>query len=283
MVEKPSGFFFSTKTTADSSYYEKYQLRPYNPDDLFQKRGNYDIFDEMRGDEQINSLLTLKKFFIINGKRDIECEDEKIKDFLYMCLDFYLEETFDKKLLNILSAVDYGFSLTEKIFGIKDTEFGQKIVLTNLRTRPPHTFEFDQDVYGDITQIRQHQGRGSDIQLEPQKFIHYAYQKEFDNPYGRSEFNSGVYRAWWSKNFLIKLWNIYLERFGMPTVVGTYPASMVQHRADLIATLKNIQAKTSITLPEGITVDTLAGSTSNQSEYEKAIDKYNTFIARYQE
>ena len=278
---QPSTNLFAETTKADSSLYNAYNLRPYNPDDIWQKRGNYDIFDEMRTDDQISALLTLKKFFILNGDRDIQCEDEKIKDFLEMNLDYFYDGFFEKALFNILSCIDYGYSLTEKIFAYEDVpEFGKKIILKKLKTRPPHSFEFDQDDKGNIINIRQDQSKGADIKIDPKKMIHYVYQMEFDNPYGKSELNMGVYRAWWSKNAIIKFWNIYLERFGMPTAVGKYPTGRIANLADFKKTLKNLQAKTSITMPTDFEVQLLQAASSGSDGYEKAIDKYNTMIAR---
>lgn len=280
--EQPAGFFFSEITKADSTLYDAYNLRPYNPDDLYQKKGSYELFDEMRSDEQINAVLSLKKHLILNSDWKIESEDENVKEFLEYNLHERLDELFEKKLYNMLSCLDFGFSLTERTFEYDDIEKfpGKKLYLKSLKTRAPHAFEFDQDEYGNVTQIRQDTSSGKDIELDPANFIHYAYQKEFDNPYGRSEFNIGVYKCWWSKNAIIKFWNIYLERHGSPTAVGTIPKDLIKEQENVKKALKNLQSKTSITVPEGITIDLLEASEKGGDGFEKAIDKYNTLIAR---
>jgi SPP1 gp7 family putative phage head morphogenesis protein len=279
---KPTNNIYTEQTKANSSLYEPYDLRPYNPNELYQKRGNYDIYDEMREDEQIKAVLSLKKFLILGHKWEIETDNEEIKEFIEFNLHYLLEGSFQNALYQILSSLDYGFSITEKIFkNINHPKFGNKIILKNLKTRPPHTFEFDQDDKGNITKIRQDQALGSDINVNKKKVIHYTYQKEFSNPYGSSEFNLGVYRAWWSKNAIIKFYNIYLERFGMPTVVGTYPQTLAKEKNALNNALKGIQAKTAITIPEGITLDLLSKQgASGRSGYKEAIDMYDTMIAR---
>ena len=271
---------FKLVTQADSSYYADYFLRPYNPDDIFQKKYNYDLFREMREDDQIGAVLTLKKFFILSGQREIQCDNKDVADFITWNIDYYLDCLFDESLLDILTCIDFGFSITEKVFKITDTQkWGKKIVLDQLRTRPPDTFEFDQDSQGNIIKIRQHTA-GADIEIDAPKVIHYMYQPEYDNPYGTSELNLGIYRAWWSKNAIIKFWNIYLERFGMPTVVGKYPQGMSSGINDLKAVLKNIQSKTSIIIPEEVKLELLNAGSGGQDGYEKAIDKYNIMIAR---
>ena len=45
----------------DSPYYSKSQLAPYNPDDLYQKKGSLDIYEKMTHDDQIKAVMTMKK------------------------------------------------------------------------------------------------------------------------------------------------------------------------------------------------------------------------------
>lgn len=267
---------------ADSSYYEKYQLKPYNPSDLYQQQGSYRLYDKIREDDQVGSLLMLKKIIILNSDWIIETENQDVQEFLGDCLNKYLDDVFIKKLYEILSALDYGFSLSEKVWDRIDTkEYGQKIVLSKLKTRAPHTFELHTDQYGNISKILQHTGKMGDIELDPNKFILYTYNKEFDNPYGNSDINKGIYRAWWSKDAIIKFWNIYLERFGMPLTVGTMPEKAgLEERNQLLNVLNNMQAKTAIVIPNDVLIDLKSVASGGSAEYEKAIDKYNLMISR---
>ncbi len=288
---QPPKNLMSEQTRANSSLYEDYDLQPYNPDPLYQKKGDYQLFDDMLRDDQIAAVLNLKKLMIIDSQWEIEVEGleeegeggkkEEAKNFLEWQLREGMDEIFEKKLLNILTALGYGFSLSELIWDITDEpEYKGKIILSKLKTRPPHTFEFDQNDYGDITMVRQDVNSGEDLKIKLEKFIHYSYQGNFDNPYGESELNEGVYRAWWSKANIIKFWNIYLERYGSPTVVGTYGPNMIQHKEDLKKVLKNIQAKSSITIPEGVLLDLLEKTGSGETDFERAIQFFNMSIAR---
>jgi phage gp29-like protein len=270
--DKPPANLFVEISRGDSPWYTLNTLKPYNPDAIYQKKGDYSTFDEIREDDQINAILSLKKFMILDSKWEVECENEEIIEFInYNLSGPFLDEIFEKKLFNILTALDYGFSITEKVFSRLDTKFGKKIVLTGLKTRPPHTIEIDQNEFGDIVQFRQ-KVYGSDLVIDPSKIIFYSYRKEFDNPYGRPEINLGVYRAWWSKNAIVKFYNIYLERFGMPTITGTYPQHMSKEKDNLLKVIKNIQAKAGIVVPEGIIISTVGEKASGESGYKEAID-----------
>ncbi|MCP4648919.1 MAG: DUF935 family protein [PVC group bacterium] len=267
-IEKP----FKTVTTADSYLYEGYNLTPINPADIVKQKG-YEIYDKMLADDQIHAVTNLKKYIILSPDWNIESENEEIVEFITWNLNEYLDEIFTKKLYDILSSMDYGFSLSEKVFAIVDN----KIVLSRLFSRAPHTFDFKIDKFGDIEHIIQYTAN-QELHIDKSKFIHHSYQEDFGNPYGKSELNEGVYRAWKSKDAVIRFWNIYLERHGMPLLHGTYTTGGGS-KDDFHKSLKNAQARTVITTPEGYTINPVEAGKGTES-YEKAIDKYNLMIAR---
>jgi SPP1 gp7 family putative phage head morphogenesis protein len=267
---------FKLVTRVDSPMYEGYNFGKYNPNQLLKKKGGYRIFDEMREDDQIHAVLNLIKYIILGSEWDVECPDnDEVSKFIKKNLNEQLDEIFIKKLYNVLTAIEYGFSLTEKVFEERDG----KIILTSLKTRTPHSFDFQQDKYGKIIDIIQTVTDG-EIHLNPSKFIHYPYQEEFDNPYGKSALNMGIYRAYWSKNQIIKFLNIYLERHGMPLGIGTYPKGTAQPAIEDFKKIgKNIQSKTFATMPEGFTID-FKEAQKGTDIYERAINQYNSMIAR---
>lgn len=266
---------------AGSSYWDNWNLRPYNPAELYQQKGNYSYFDDMREDDQIYSILTLKKIMVLGADWSVECEDEEISEFITYCFTEYLDGLFTRKMFEVLSAMEYGFSITEKIFNYCDTEWGKKIVIEKLKTRAPHSFELHTDEYGNLSKLLQHTDKGADLDLDPRKFMIYSYNSEFGNAYGTSEFNKGVYRAWASKNAIIKFWNIYCERYGMPLHIGKMPRAAGE--AEKVAfknIVKNIQAKTGVTLPDDFTLEIQEAGGVGSDVYERAINKYDTMIAR---
>jgi hypothetical protein len=54
--------YFGTaeKTVATSAYHSDSYYKPYNPDDIWQKAGDYSIYEEMKNDDQVNVALQLK-------------------------------------------------------------------------------------------------------------------------------------------------------------------------------------------------------------------------------
>ena len=234
-----------------SEYYHTAGIPDYNPDDLAGRKG-LQIYRKMRDDDQIKAVLSMKKFARLMTPWEIQpasqdAKDIEIADFVRINLE-NLSGTFEDSLLNILTALDYGYSLTEKLwYRIERGTFVGKIGLKALKTREPFYYQFESDIYGNLRedgviylgpgmmeQVVQNKientlpNRGIfsyGSRLPVDKFVIYSYNKEFSNWYGRSDLRA-AYRSFWSKEILIRFMNIYMERFGMPTHVGTYPKNM---------------------------------------------------------
>ncbi len=284
---EPTADLFKETTRANSTLYDDYNFRPYNPDELYQKTGNYDYFDEMKEDDQIAASLHLKKLMITDSDFEIffegddipEEQQEEITDFIMKNLNS-LDKPFSSKLYDILSGIEYGFSLTEPVFAVKPFEGKDKIWLDKMKTRAPHGFTLVQEENGDLKEILQDQG-GEEKSIRPEKLIHYINQGEFDNPYGKSELNKGVYTSWWSKEQIVKFWNIFLEKFGSPTPIGKYGANYAGKQDKLLSVLKNIQATSAIVIPEGVDISVLEKhADGGGDQFKQRIDHANMMIAR---
>lgn len=221
-----------------------------------------------------------EKPFGVSGKEKKPADpmQMEIKKFLKYVFTDGLNKPFDDSLFQFLSALDFGFSITEKVFKlIEDGKYKGKICYESFRTRPPHGIVLHSTEQGDLEKIAQ-----DDLDLTPlDKFIIYIHNQEFENLYGRSDIDRGVYRAWWSKNNIIKFWNIYLERFGMPTAVGRYGAASAEaDRTRLMTILDRLTAKAAIVIPEDMKLEFLEVIKDSGGGYERAVDKQNIAIAR---
>lgn len=255
----------------------------HNPDELVQKKG-LTIYRQMRDDDQIKAVLTLKKYAIManpwtvvpasDEPKDIEVA-EFVEDQFYWC-----PGVMEDYLMEIMTAIEYGFSITEIVYKVVESgKWKGKIGLKKLATREPFNYEFKMDEHGNLDPA----GilfLGTKMEQYPtDKFIIYSYRKEGSNWYGQSDLKS-AYRSWWSKEILIRFFNMYMERFGMPTTIGTYKKGLATTEVDKLKTvLNNIQAKYSITIPEDITISLLKDMPSG-ANFKDAIEMHNRFMAR---
>lgn len=200
----------------------RFSITPFNPDQLVTRKG-LGVFDQMREDDQIKAALAFKKHTVLAAGWEIVSPEGMPDDweptvFLENML-IKMDGSFQTSLIQIMTALDYGYSVTEKIFG----EVDGKIAITSLETRKPAFFEFRADQYGKLMPdgLWQRSAQGGFDHLPIDKFVLYAYQYEFNNHYGTSDLVA-AYRPWWSKDNAYKFMLMVLERYGVPTILAMY-------------------------------------------------------------
>ena len=281
-VDKPN---MNELAATDSNLYSKFNILPYNPDTLVSRKG-LQIYDKMRLDDMVKASLTLKKFATLAPNYKILPADgsqkaEEIANFVAYTID-NMEGSMNDALFQILTALDYGFSVTEINYEQYDMgEHSGKIGLKNLKTKQPRYYSFAVDKYSNLLDKGlAYNINGEQKKLPTNKFLIFSYQKEFGNHYGTADLRP-AYRGYWSKDTIIKFWNIYLERFANPTVVGKYRSNDPNSKTNLRNILDGLTAKTSIThRMDEFDIDFLEPSRSATQDFKEAINYYDKTIAR---
>jgi len=236
----------------------------FNPSKLVGAKG-LDVFDEMRRDDQVKAALAFKKHACIATGWTVTSPEGKPEDWeVTKFAKWVLENldpheigsaTLDGDMYEMLGALDYGFSITEKIWApIVDGEFAGLVGLKALKTRSPHHITFAQDEYGNLADdgiIQATNGRFVGGKMPRSKFVLFSYQSQFGNPYGTSDLEA-AYFPWWTKYNAIKWLAMLLERFGIPPIFGLYtPGQYVGTTTveDLKKVFTNFQAATNAIIP----------------------------------
>ncbi len=282
--EKARAELFKELSSSSSKIYQTVDVSDYNPDDLVGKKGLI-VYKNMIKDDQVKACITMKKFARLSTKWEIvpAIRGDKLHQEIaeFVNLNFVdLKGTFENALFEIYSALEYGFSITELVYKILENgKFKGKIGLKALKTREPFDYNFRMDKFGNLAED------GLELVGEKypiDKFIIYSYNKQFDNWYGNSDLRA-AYRSWWSKDIIIRFHNIFLERFGMPTLIAKYPEGVFtdeEIKKLREEVLDNLQAKTSITAPEGLDISLLEAKRGGDAGFKDAIEMHNKYIAR---
>lgn len=257
--------------------YDSYKP-PYNPDPVWQKYGDYRIYESMVDDDQVSVCLRLKKDLVLGDGGQIvpggEGQEIITEDLETALFEDY-EGDFIEDVEQILTGYEFGFSITEKIF--KNREAG-RLGLRYLRTRHPNSWRLHQDNKGAVEKYEQITVEGSK-DINPKSITHYINDPRFQNPYGNSDLRS-AYAAWFAKNEIVKFFAIFLEKAASPVPVATYDKNAPQSAVDKIfAVLKKFQTKTALAIPKDIEVEFLEAKNSGEA-YVKAIHLFNMFIGR---
>jgi SPP1 gp7 family putative phage head morphogenesis protein len=233
---------------------------PYNPSELITRRG-MKVLEEMRDDDQIKAAMSFKKHAVLVGGWEIVSPQDKAPDWeVTEFVDWNLRhmgamsDTFDESLLAILSALDFGYSVSELVWDNIDTPHGNRAVIKAIKSKHPEAFDFKTDEYGNLEYLLQHDGSytsaGDGKRLDPEKFVIYSYNKEFGNFYGKSDLIA-AYRAWWIKSNVYRWMAMYMERLGVPPVFALYDPTSYnkKQKDDLKNVIMNFQAATSGIIP----------------------------------
>lgn len=282
---QPAADLFKEVMAADTKLYPFIAPTPYNPDLLASRKGGLEIYDKMRRDDAIKACLGLKKHAVLSSGWEIEPasdsgKDSEIADFIADNLK-KMEGIFDDSIIEIMSAFDYGFSCTEKILKIDSwRNHKNRVMLKALKTRKPHGIDFRTDRFGNLLKIIQ----ANTTEFRPEKFIIFVNNNEFNNWYGESDLRA-CYRSWWSKDNIIKFWNIWLERFGMPPIIGKIDQTGFKNASADSAKLQNIlrrlQTATSVILPDNIKIEYAELKSGRGAEsYKQAVEKHDMALAR---
>ncbi len=252
---------------------------PYNPDDLWQKTGDYTIYEEMLQDDQVSICSKLKKDLILGSGFDIvpdgDEDQEDIIEFLHKSLAQEMDSIFVNRLEEMLQCYDFGFSLTEKIFKKLPNGF---ISLRELKTRHPNSWLLYQDDFGNVTKFEQSTVKGN-IDVSSQKLIHMIANEKFQNPYGTSDLRA-CYNAYFAKRQVIRYYAIFMEKSASPIPVARYDKNAPQSAVDKIFNIiKRFQTKTAIAIPKEIELEFLESKSAGEA-YSKAINIFNMFIGR---
>jgi len=254
-----------------------------NPDDLVARKG-LDVYDRMMTDAQVRMAVNYKRFAVISsdwdvlpasaGERDVE-----IARFARQCLNG-MRGSLVQAVFGIMNALVHGYSISEMVFEpIESGPFEGKWGLVGLKPKHPEPYDFDIDPYGNVKSLWLTDEKGERSAVPLWKFVVYTYLPEYGRPWGRSDLRS-VYKHWWSKDFLLKWWNIYLETFGAPTRVGRYPAgaTSVTKQEDLKEVLRDIVNNTAITLPDDMDIEFITAA--GNAGFEAAIDYHDRQIVK---
>jgi len=262
-------------------------LPVYNPDDLVEKKG-LEIYRKMqRRDGQIKAVFMLKKHARLSTPWSIRPEDEddqeavKQADFIKHCFS-EMKGNVNNTLLKIWNAMRDGFSVAEINYKILSTgEFKGMIGIDNIKVRKAANYMFKCDEHGNIEEKGLIEGYNKPLPVN--KFILFAYNPnddDADSLYGESDFRA-AYRYYFSNDIVQRFWNIFLEKFGQPTVIGRYETGTTKEKQDAyLDILKTIQTDTAIVMPKGLEAELLEAQRRGSAGYKAAFDTNNSMIAR---
>jgi phage gp29-like protein len=207
--------------------YEKiYSILP-DPDKLLiENNYDYSIYRDLLTDPHLMATIQQRKMQVAQMGWQIEHEgDPKVKEKV---IEIFRQLSLGEIISNILDAIFFGFSVGEIIWRME----GNEIIPIDIIGKPQEWFIFTKD---NELRLRKYVN-GSYVfeegeKLPEYKFILTQYQPTYINPYGEKVLS----RVYWPVTFKrrgIEFWQLMMEKYGMPYLIGKYPNSFTQEQKD---------------------------------------------------
>lgn len=266
------------------SYYTRFELHQYSPDELISKKG-FKIYEKMYTDDQIHLAITGLKLMRLSSGYEIneasqDPQDIEIADFVADVLS-KVEGGVNDMLFNLLGALEMGWSINEKIWAYYEQgPYQGKARLKALKSKNPQWFNPTVDDFNNLTGIAMIGPPAYGRKLPADKFIIYSPMKRYENIFGYSRIRA-LYDWWWIKQVTRRALGVFLEKYGHPFPVGTYPINMQKDNRDaLLRTLQQLKVASAITMPDGCKVDFIEASKNGAEAFLHTIEKCDQQIVK---
>lgn len=225
--------------------------------------GNLDLYRRLMSDTKVKSCWQQRQRALLSADWEVEAGGASPQDKAAAeDLDRQLKAiSFDAACAKMLHAQFYGYAVGELMYGLD----GGHVVLADIRVRRQERFAWTRDL--DMRLLRPGAPLGEP--LPPCKF--WTVKAEGDNdddPHGLGLAHWLYWPNWFKRNGA-KFWAVALEKYGMPTAIGSHPPGATdQDRAAILAMLRAIHGSSAVTVPEGTEVKLLEAMKSSGGNHE---------------
>jgi len=271
----------TTEITSNYAYFEQFLQYLPDPADtiLDDPEGAYEVFRKMMLDPHINAKIQQLKDEVLSKEFNIVPVDEsaKAKEIAQFVEKVIYENlNIEQDFAEILSAIEYGFSVSEVIWRQENGYW----LPDSLKARKQEKFRFN--TKGELLYYDPIEGwKRLDTTY---KFIIHRHNPQVENPYGTSVFLS-CYWPWMFKKAGWKFWLKVAEKFGVPTVLALLKGEgliegQIEEAANYVAeALLNIQEDAAVALVGVDKVETLE-SKGNAEDFARLIELCNAEISK---
>lgn len=251
-------------------------LSPY--DSVLRSRGGGDlqIYEQVLSDPQVKSCFAQRQLAVTKCEWQVDAAsdkrvDKKAAEWMRGQLDTI---GWDRITTRMLFGVFYGFAVAEMVYARQ----GDMIGIDQVKVRNRRRFRYGKDMdlrlltYGNMLE---------GVSAEAPYFWDYATGADNDDePYGLGLAHWLYWPVLFKRNGL-KFWLIFLEKFGMPTAKGTYPAGATSdERNKLLQATRAIQTDSGIIMPEGMMLELIEAGRSGSADYQAMHDTMDATIAK---
>lgn len=269
----------------DSYLAASFSIPPFNPDHLLASRG-YRILEEQLNLAPARSALNIVRTSVLAKNWEVQpaVSDQSDARFqaaadLANALRYALEHIEDEAgnaqdfrhvIYELLGAVHYGFNVSEINWRyLEKGPFAGKLGFESFAAKPCKQIGFGLNLKTmGVNSITSYTPlTGYDFNLPVEKVLRYTFQPESGLPYGRP-IGRVIYKHTWSLDFLMRFWNIALEMFGTPFILGKAPPGAIGLARQALA---QIRQGAPAVLPTGVDAQLIQVAAGGLSGFNDAL------------
>lgn len=277
----------------DSYEATSFRLAPYNPDAFISSKG-FEALDEMLALGAVRAPLNLirdavlyKGWKVVPAVNDRAHADYDQAKMFAEALEYVLTNIqdeagnrydFRQSLFEMLYAIHTGFSVQEIIWRVLDSgPYAGRYGLSMLAYKPCKQIGFDLHkrtfAVQKITSYTPETGYQFDIDVR--RVLRYTFAPKDGLPHGMGVGRAG-YKHSWSVDFLLRFWNIALEIYGSPFILGKAEPADIGFAA---AALQKIRQGAAPVLPKNVTADLIETTGASIASFKAACEYHGQQLA----
>lgn len=250
-------------------------LRP--EDEVLMRRGGGDlrIYEELKRDDQVAGTWGQRQDAVVQAEWYVEAGGERRQD--QKAAELLREQlqriNFDAKTKKMHYGIFYGYAVGECMWARE----GSRVVLDDIRVRNRRRFGFDG---AGRLRLRTASDPMGELLPERKFWVYSAGADHDDDPYG---LGLGHYLYWpvYFKRSEIRLWLIFLDKFGQPTARGKYPQNATEEeKRRLLDALNAIHTESGVIVPEGMDIELIEAARSGSADYSSLYDRMDRAITK---
>lgn len=243
-----------------------------NPDPALRAMGNYmKIYGDMLSDPHLSGVIQQRKSgtLKLELKTEKERSDDKIVEFVNENLRYLDTHKITNEFLN---APYYGMTVSEVIWEYSDGKYW----IQDIVAKPLDRFFFDHN-----NNLKYRTNNNKSEIIPPYKFILAQHNASYDRPHGEALL-SKCFWPWTFKKGGLKFALIFMEKYGMPFIIGKQPRGAGKDKADeLLNNLTSMIQDAAAVIPDDSSIEILANtSKADGSAYKLMVEFSNTEMSK---
>ena len=244
-----------------------------DPDPVLRKQGrDIRIYKDLLTDAHVGACADSRKAGVLTMEWKIERGKANSRrhgfiENVFESLDIH------RIVTEILDAPLYGYKPLEILWERRDGLIAPASVVG----KPPEWFAFSSE--NELLFRSRQNSTGEPV--PERKFLLAQNDPSYENPYGKRI----LARCFWPVTFKrggYKFWAMFLEKYGMPLLVGTYPTGTDDDKiAEMLGMLEDMIQDAVAVIPEGAQVDSIDPSSSGSTRaYREFLEFGNSEISK---